>query len=126
MSGERPTHGPLREVSGGVDGGVCAATECIVETGEPAEVIVRVAEERMPDVLVLGAQPPTILSNHLGWSTAYRVVQGAPCPVLTISTVLRRPDGANPPRKQCVGIEREVFGQPIFQAAGFGGDQERR
>jgi hypothetical protein len=84
----------------------------------------------MPDVLVLGAQPsaqpPTILSNHLGWSTAYRVVQGAPCPVLTISTVLRRPDGANPPRKQCVGIEREVFGQPIFQAAGFGGDQERR
>lgn len=61
-----------------------------VETGEPADVIVRKATEHAVDLVMLGVSPPSVLSNRLGASTAYRVVQRAQCPVLTLSRMLRQ------------------------------------
>ena len=68
--------------------GVGEQPECVVETGEPADVIVRMATERARDVVLLGVPPPSALSDRLGSSTAYRVIQWASCPVLTVSTML--------------------------------------
>lgn len=39
------------------------------------------------DLIVLGVKPPVILSGtstHLGMATAYQVIRGSICPVLTV------------------------------------------
>jgi len=60
-------------------------TDCVVEFGDPAETIVRVASEQSADIIVLGVFRPKPWSAHVQSSTAYRVVCEAPCPVLTAS-----------------------------------------
>ena len=77
----------MRELAASPDG-VGRQPECVVETGEAADVIVRTATERALDVVLLGVGPPSVLSHRLGSSTAYRVIQRASCPVLTVSTML--------------------------------------
>ena len=59
-------------------------------TGNPAEEILRFAEERDADMIVLGTHGRTGLSRLLMGSVAEAVVRGAKCPVLTI----KQPAGA--------------------------------
>ena len=60
--------------------------EFMVEFGEPAAKILRVASEISADIIVLGAHAPRDVRtiSHLPWATAGRVISGAACPVLTV------------------------------------------
>src|SRR5579863_9694026 len=62
------------------------APETLLEFGDPAKRIVREANDREADLLVLGARPVHELTGatHLPWSTAHQVIAHATCPVLTI------------------------------------------
>jgi nucleotide-binding universal stress UspA family protein len=57
-----------------------------VETaaGNPADAIVRLAEERNVDLIVMGTHGRTGLQHVLLGSVAEKVVRLAPCPVLTV------------------------------------------
>jgi nucleotide-binding universal stress UspA family protein len=52
--------------------------------GNPADAIVRVAEERNVDLIVMGTRGRTGLQHVLLGSVAEKVVRLAPCPVLTV------------------------------------------
>ncbi|TAM80049.1 MAG: universal stress protein [Acidobacteria bacterium] len=58
--------------------------ECIVESGEPAGTILRIAKERKADLIVLGVRSPEALARQHISNVAYPVVAGADCPVLTV------------------------------------------
>jgi nucleotide-binding universal stress UspA family protein len=58
--------------------------EVMVEFGQPAETILKVADEMRADLIVLGIRRPSHLFGHPGPDTAYKVVCGASCPVLTV------------------------------------------
>jgi nucleotide-binding universal stress UspA family protein len=64
--------------------GLIGEREFIVETGEPAEAIVKVAAVTGADLVVLGVRASAGLSDRLGWSTAYGAARHAHCPVLTV------------------------------------------
>ena len=64
--------------------GLAREPECIVETGDAAEAIVKVAADGRAEVVVLGVPGPASLSDRIGWSTAYSVVREARKPVLTV------------------------------------------
>lgn len=55
-----------------------------IEFGAPAEGIIKAAEERKTDLIVLGAHQSAYPLSHLPPATAYRVVCQASCPVLTV------------------------------------------
>lgn len=55
-----------------------------VTAGHPAETIVRVAQERSADLIVMGTHGRTGLQRALLGSVAEKVVRLAPCPVLTV------------------------------------------
>jgi len=59
--------------------------ETLLEFGSASECILRFAEEREADLIVLGARTSAeVGTTHLPWSTAHHVIAHAPCPVLTI------------------------------------------
>jgi nucleotide-binding universal stress UspA family protein len=58
--------------------------EFLVEFGDPAELILRVAEARNAELLVLGIRRLATFAGHLPPATAYKVVCQARCPVLTV------------------------------------------
>jgi universal stress protein A len=58
--------------------------EAEVAMGHPAEAIVRVAQERGVDLIVISTHGRTGLQHVLMGSVAEKVVRLAPCPVLTI------------------------------------------
>lgn len=58
--------------------------EFVVEFGEPAETILKLAGERAADLIVLGVRKSATFPGHLPPATSYRVVCTAHCPVLTI------------------------------------------
>ena len=60
--------------------------EFLVGFDFPAHGILRVARDRDADLIVMGVKRPTgiAFTLHLPWSTAAEVVNGAPCPVLTV------------------------------------------
>lgn len=62
--------------------------EAVVEIGTPADLIVNAAAMRHADLIVLGAHRPAILTTHL-MDTAYKVIVGAPCPVLTVGAAVQ-------------------------------------
>jgi nucleotide-binding universal stress UspA family protein len=68
-----------------VDAGV-RATASLVETGVPADQIVRAAEDAKTDLLVLGTHGRTGVARFVLGSVATRVVATASCPVLTVRT----------------------------------------
>ncbi len=55
-----------------------------VPVGEPVEQILRIAQETKADLIVMGAKPRKTLAGNVPHTKAYRVVCGAPCPVLTV------------------------------------------
>ena len=61
-------------------------TESIVQFGVPSEKILQVALNRRADLIILGLSRPSLVSatSHVPWATAYEVVCGAGCPVLTV------------------------------------------
>jgi len=60
------------------------AWEVETAAGHPADAIVRTAEERHADLIVMGTHGRTGLSHVLLGSVAEKVVRLAPCPVLTV------------------------------------------
>ena len=58
--------------------------ECIVESGDAAETILRIAKARGADLIVLGVRSPEALAKQHVSNVAYPVVAGADCPVLTV------------------------------------------
>lgn len=58
--------------------------EFLVEFGDPSEMILRVAEARNAELLVLGIRRLATFAGHLPPATAYKVVCQAHCPVLTV------------------------------------------
>lgn len=64
----------------------CTPT-CIVTRGAPAEMILKIAWERRPDVIVLGVKDVTRsmrVATHLSRATAQAVIANAPCPVFSV------------------------------------------
>ena len=59
----------------------------MVEFGDPAATIVRVAVERRANLIVIGTHARTGLAEALLGSVAHRVITCAPCPVLTLRGV---------------------------------------
>ena len=57
--------------------------EYMVEFGNPAEMILRIAAQSA-DMIVLGVKRPAALTKHLGEGVAYKVTCEAPCPVLSV------------------------------------------
>jgi nucleotide-binding universal stress UspA family protein len=55
-----------------------------VVTGHPADTIVRVAQERGADLIVMSTHGRTGLQHVVLGSVAEKVVRLAPCPVLTV------------------------------------------
>jgi nucleotide-binding universal stress UspA family protein len=65
-----------------------AHTFCTIHTevieGNPAREIVRMAEQRGADLVVMGVQGRSALDMLLFGSKTHAVLRGAPCPVLTV------------------------------------------
>jgi nucleotide-binding universal stress UspA family protein len=76
-------------VTKATDSGV-RTTPVVLDSGAPAEDIVRTAEEMKADMLVLGTHGRTGIAKFFLGSVAARVVATATCPVLTV----RAPDTA--------------------------------
>lgn len=55
-----------------------------VQAGIPYEVIVKIAEEELADMIVMGTHGRSGLNRVLLGSVAERVIRLAPCPVLTV------------------------------------------
>ncbi len=60
-----------------------------VGVGNPAEEIVRVAQEEGVDLIVMGTQGRTGLRHVLMGSVAETVVRAAPCPVFTVKVATK-------------------------------------
>ena len=58
--------------------------EIEVEVGNPEVEIVRMADTRKVDLIVMGCHSGGAVSTHLPWTTLHRVLQHAHCPVLTV------------------------------------------
>jgi nucleotide-binding universal stress UspA family protein len=65
------------------DARLAYSPETLVQFGAAWECIVRTADEKEADLIVLGAHPSEATS-HVPWSTVHRVVAHANCPVLTV------------------------------------------
>jgi universal stress protein A len=77
-----------------------------VETGDPADEILRVAKEIAADLIVIGTHGRTGLSRLLMGSTAEKIVRQASCPVLTIKTPLH--DRATVPEVRAVALPQAL------------------
>ena len=60
------------------------AWDAEIAAGHPADTIVRIAQERGADLIVMGTHGRTGLQHVLLGSVAEKVVRLAPCPVLTV------------------------------------------
>jgi nucleotide-binding universal stress UspA family protein len=58
--------------------------EVVIERGNPAEVVIELAGKRDVDIIVMGTRGHSKFRKFLLGSTAERVVEHAPCPVLTV------------------------------------------
>ena len=63
----------------------CTA-ECVVRFEFPSDGILRIADERCADLIVMGVHKSNVprASSHIPWAIAYEVVCHAKCPVLTV------------------------------------------
>jgi nucleotide-binding universal stress UspA family protein len=61
-------------------------SEFLVQWGMPAEVMLKLAEERKVDLIVMGVRgaESAAAATRLPWATAHKVVAQSPCPVLTV------------------------------------------
>ena len=76
----------LRKIAS-ADGDLARKPDCIVEFGNGAEQILRVAHERSADLIVLGAKPAAgrvLAATHVSAATVHSVIARATCPVMTV------------------------------------------
>ena len=61
-------------------------TEFVVQFGIPSETILQVALDKKVDLILLGLRRSSLTGtiSHMPWATAYEIVSGAGCPVLTV------------------------------------------
>jgi nucleotide-binding universal stress UspA family protein len=61
-------------------------TEFVVQFGIPSEKILQVALDKKVDLIILGLRRSFLAGtiSHMPWATAYEIVSGAGCPVLTV------------------------------------------
>ena len=64
--------------------GIAAGIEELVVCGKPHREILRLAEERRSDLIVLGVHGRNVVDRLLFGSTVEPVVRQAHCPVLTV------------------------------------------
>lgn len=68
-----------------VDGVLWCKPEFRMRLGEPVHEILEMAREKKTDLIVMGAKRGKgLAAGHVPRTVAYRVVCGAPCPVLTV------------------------------------------
>lgn len=62
------------------------APDFLVKFGAPAKTILHVADTLQADVIIMGLRRSRYIdtASHMPWDTAYAVVCGAACPVLTV------------------------------------------
>lgn len=65
------------------DANLWCKPQVVVEAGAAAERIVRVAHDRLVDLIVMGVHPGGVVASHLPWTVMHSVVRHARCPVLT-------------------------------------------
>jgi nucleotide-binding universal stress UspA family protein len=58
--------------------------ELLVEIGDPPLEVMAFAEKERPDLIVLGLPFKKQFSTHFRAGITYRMISGAPCPVLTV------------------------------------------
>ena len=60
--------------------------EFLVQFGIPSEKVLQVTLDKRVDLIILGLrrEPLSHTSSHMPWATAYEIVCGAGCPVLTV------------------------------------------
>ena len=58
--------------------------EIEIEIGIPEVEIIRLADTRKADLIVMGCHSGGAVSTHLPWTTLHHVLQHAHCPVLTV------------------------------------------
>ena len=60
--------------------------EFLVQFGLPSEKILQVALDKRVDLIILGLRRALLTGtlSHMPWATAYEIVRGAGCPVLTV------------------------------------------
>ncbi|HEX8918003.1 MAG TPA: universal stress protein [Chloroflexota bacterium] len=61
-------------------------SELVVQFGIPSEKILQVALDKRADLIILGLRRASLAGtiSHMPWATAYEIVCGAGCPVLTV------------------------------------------
>jgi nucleotide-binding universal stress UspA family protein len=65
-------------------GDVWCQTQLRTAAGDPAEEILRIAQETHADLIVMGAKARAGLAGHIPGTKAYKIVSQAHCPVLTV------------------------------------------
>ncbi|MGB8478709.1 MAG: universal stress protein [Acidobacteriaceae bacterium] len=70
--------------------------QCLIREGEPADEIVRMAEDMEADLLVMGAHCGTRLLTHLRLGTMAKVLRRSRCPAM----ILRNIHAAHHPRQK--------------------------
>jgi nucleotide-binding universal stress UspA family protein len=58
--------------------------ECLTEEGEAAETVLRIANEKKTDLIVMGTTGETGLSHVIFGSTSLKVMERAQCPVMAV------------------------------------------
>jgi len=68
------------------DADLASKPDCLVEFGNAAEQILRVAHERRADLILLGAKPTghLVAATHVSAATIHGVIARAMCPVITV------------------------------------------
>jgi nucleotide-binding universal stress UspA family protein len=61
-------------------------TEFVVQFGMPSEKILQVTLDKKVDLIILGLRRSSLAGtiSHMPWATAYEIVSGTGCPVLTV------------------------------------------
>jgi len=81
----RKLSGPVYESMVGIFGPKLAPLQCnfVIESGEVADTILRVAREMNADMVALGIRNAFLPALHLGARVAYKIMVNAHCPVVT-------------------------------------------
>lgn len=64
--------------------------EIVVEIGDPSLEVMGFAEKERPDLIVLGLPYNKRFSTHFRAGITYRIISGAPCPVLTVRDLVEQ------------------------------------
>jgi len=88
---EQAAERTLREAVGRIKGGGCEVKARLVP-GQPSQVVLDVARQLQPDLIVLGTRGLTGIRHLLLGSTTERVVQHAHSPVLAVHPADRHPE----------------------------------